>query len=142
MLLVVVGRAFDIGNLQGRHIQVTADKITVHYHVRKNSKLGLNKHKGHVFANYSALCPVRTIVNSMISLRIDYSAYLFHVRGDRNTPIKPASLVSSIKAIQRAAGIRSPLTITDFRSSTITTLAKKELGVKIIEGERINILCP
>ena len=138
--MLTVGRAFDLGKLKGRHIQITQDKVTVHFHVRKNSKLALNRHRGHVFANFSSVCPVRIIVSAMLRLNIDYDAFLFHPRGDRNTPIKPASLVSSVKAVQRAAGIRSPLTLTDFRSSTISTLAKKDLNTKIIEGKRSNPL--
>lgn len=114
-------------------MHITQDKIVINFHIRKNSKLGLNRHVGHVFANYGALCPVKLIVEAMLYLDIEFNTYLFHSKFDKDYPILPSSLVSSIKATQRLAGIRNPLTLTDFRSSTITTLAKAGLGVKIIE---------
>ena len=109
------------------------DKIIINFHVRKNSKCALERHQAQIFANHGYLCPVANILEALRYLRITPDSFLFHAQGDKENQMKPASLVTSIKRLQKVAGSNPQLTVTDIRSSAISALSMAAINPKLIE---------
>ena len=117
-----VGRGFDLSYLQGKHLELGENSIQVNYHIRKNNKLALKRHVAKIYSNYGYLCPVATILQALVYMRIGPEDFLFHKDNNKSERMEPASIIAGVKALQRQAGSQPALTLTDVRSSATSAL--------------------
>lgn len=119
-----VGRGFDLTFLQGKHLDFNEDNIKINFHIRKNNKLALKRHVATLYSNYGYLCPVLTVLKAVAYMKLGPEDFLFHRDGCKSERMDPASLIASVKNLQKKAGSHPVLTLTDIRSSATTALVE------------------